>query len=224
MQPLVLHPPSLTTAQFGQLRFNTGPERRPLNRSWSTNARGCSPRAAFPSQSMSGSPPAEEEPSVTSTEATSANPPTSEPAGEAEETTTRTTTTTEDVSSSSSITATTTATTTGTAQPLPAASEPPSTAHIPPKYEDQSAAPYPTSPRAIAGAASLLPPFEASVPGPATRSLTQKSTRRTKAHVASACVNCKKKHLGCDPARPCRRCVLAGKAVGTHVSSSLVEC
>jgi hypothetical protein len=26
-------------------------------------------------------------------------------------------------------------------------------------------------------------------------------------------VNCKKKHLGCDPARPCRRCVLAGKAV-----------
>jgi hypothetical protein len=28
-------------------------------------------------------------------------------------------------------------------------------------------------------------------------------------------VNCKKKHLGCDPARPCRRCVLAGKAVST---------
>ncbi|EKV15701.1 hypothetical protein PDIG_13830 [Penicillium digitatum PHI26] len=48
---------------------------------------------------------------------------------------------------------------------------------------------------------------------PTGRSLVQKSTRRTKAHVASACVNCKKKHLGCDPARPCRRCVLAGKAV-----------
>ncbi|OQD98116.1 hypothetical protein PENSOL_c010G05501 [Penicillium solitum] len=47
---------------------------------------------------------------------------------------------------------------------------------------------------------------------PTGRPLAQKSTRRTKAHVASACVNCKKKHLGCDPARPCRRCVLAGKA------------
>ncbi|KAL5044161.1 hypothetical protein BDW71DRAFT_107977 [Aspergillus fruticulosus] len=46
----------------------------------------------------------------------------------------------------------------------------------------------------------------------ASRALPQKTTRRTKAHVASACVNCKKKHLGCDPARPCRRCVLSGKA------------
>ena len=38
-------------------------------------------------------------------------------------------------------------------------------------------------------------------------------THRTKSHVASACVNCKKKHLGCDSARPCRRCVLTGAAV-----------
>ncbi|KAL2009350.1 hypothetical protein VTN00DRAFT_7544 [Thermoascus crustaceus] len=61
-------------------------------------------------------------------------------------------------------------------------------------------------------------------PGPATaapgatavataaRALPPRQTRRTKAHVASACVNCKRKHLGCDSARPCRRCVLAGKA------------
>lgn len=46
------------------------------------------------------------------------------------------------------------------------------------------------------------------------RSLPPRSTRRAKAHVASACVNCKRKHLGCDSARPCRRCVLSGKAVG----------
>ncbi|KAL4925108.1 putative C6 transcription factor [Aspergillus undulatus] len=56
------------------------------------------------------------------------------------------------------------------------------------------------------------PTFGPATTGPAPRALPQKTTRRTKAHVASACVNCKKKHLGCDPARPCRRCVLSGKA------------
>jgi hypothetical protein len=40
-----------------------------------------------------------------------------------------------------------------------------------------------------------------------------RATRKTKAHVASACVNCKKKHLRCDNARPCRRCVQSGKEV-----------
>ncbi|PGH34590.1 hypothetical protein GX50_02573 [[Emmonsia] crescens] len=44
-----------------------------------------------------------------------------------------------------------------------------------------------------------------------TTPLPPRSTRRAKAHVASACVNCKRKHLGCDSARPCRRCVSAGK-------------
>lgn len=210
MQPLVLHPPSLTTAQFGQPRFNSAPERLPLNRSWSTNARGCSPRASFPCQSMSGSPPAEEEePSVTPKESKSAYPPTSVPVATTAAATTTITTTAEDVSSSVSPT-----TAAATAQPLPAASEPPA-AQIPPIYGDQGTQRYATSPRLLAGAAYPLPALEASVSGPATRSLTQKSTRRTKAHVASACVNCKKKHLGCDPARPCRRCVLAGKAVST---------
>jgi len=37
--------------------------------------------------------------------------------------------------------------------------------------------------------------------------------RRTKAHVASACVNCKKAHLSCDVQRPCGRCVASGKQV-----------
>ncbi|OJD15214.1 hypothetical protein AJ78_04513 [Emergomyces pasteurianus Ep9510] len=44
-----------------------------------------------------------------------------------------------------------------------------------------------------------------------TTPLPPRSTRRAKAHVASACVNCKRKHLGCDSARPCRRCISAGK-------------
>ncbi|CAO2650428.1 Nn.00g017200.m01.CDS01 [Neocucurbitaria sp. VM-36] len=38
-----------------------------------------------------------------------------------------------------------------------------------------------------------------------------KPARRTKAHVASACVNCKKAHLSCDIQRPCGRCVASGK-------------
>ncbi|EME40882.1 hypothetical protein DOTSEDRAFT_74440 [Dothistroma septosporum NZE10] len=35
--------------------------------------------------------------------------------------------------------------------------------------------------------------------------------RKSKAHVASACVNCKKAHLSCDVNRPCARCVASGK-------------
>jgi hypothetical protein len=54
------------------------------------------------------------------------------------------------------------------------------------------------------------------------RPLPPRSTRRAKAHVASACVNCKRKHLGCDSARPCRRCVLAGKAVSVAEPFSLM--
>ncbi|KAH8700808.1 hypothetical protein BGW36DRAFT_357452 [Talaromyces proteolyticus] len=57
------------------------------------------------------------------------------------------------------------------------------------------------------------PPQTYGVPATSTvRPLPPRSTRRAKAHVASACVNCKRKHLGCDSARPCRRCVLSGKA------------
>merc|ERR1711881_295174 len=39
----------------------------------------------------------------------------------------------------------------------------------------------------------------------------QRTTRRTKAHVAKACQNCKKAHLSCDEQRPCTRCVASGK-------------
>jgi hypothetical protein len=45
-----------------------------------------------------------------------------------------------------------------------------------------------------------------------------KPARRTKAHVASACVNCKKAHLSCDVQRPCGRCVASGKQVSFPLS------
>ncbi|EER24571.1 Fungal Zn binuclear cluster domain containing protein [Coccidioides posadasii C735 delta SOWgp] len=58
----------------------------------------------------------------------------------------------------------------------------------------------------------ILPALGSAAPvPPRTTALPPRSTRRAKAHVASACVNCKRKHLGCDSARPCRRCVVAGK-------------
>lgn len=46
-----------------------------------------------------------------------------------------------------------------------------------------------------------------------------KPARRTKAHVASACVNCKKAHLSCDVQRPCGRCVASGKQVSPQTLS-----
>ena len=39
--------------------------------------------------------------------------------------------------------------------------------------------------------------------------------RRAKAHVPSACVNCKRKHLACETKRPCNRCLQTGKEVST---------
>ena len=51
--------------------------------------------------------------------------------------------------------------------------------------------------------------------------ISPRATRKQKAHVASACVNCKKKHLRCDAARPCRRCIQSGKEVGQLPSPSL---
>ncbi|KAH8656764.1 hypothetical protein BGZ61DRAFT_486536 [Ilyonectria robusta] len=38
-----------------------------------------------------------------------------------------------------------------------------------------------------------------------------KSQRKTKGHVASACVPCKRTHLRCDAQRPCSRCITNGK-------------
>ncbi|KAH9810479.1 GAL4-like Zn(II)2Cys6 (or C6 zinc) binuclear cluster DNA-binding domain [Teratosphaeria destructans] len=55
-----------------------------------------------------------------------------------------------------------------------------------------------------------LPQHGHSVPTTAGPSASRGS-RRSKAHVASACINCKRAHLSCDVQRPCTRCVAAGK-------------
>ncbi|PTB80406.1 hypothetical protein M440DRAFT_1125210 [Trichoderma longibrachiatum ATCC 18648] len=49
---------------------------------------------------------------------------------------------------------------------------------------------------------------QAAEPQPLTSPKTQ---RKTKGHVASACVPCKKAHLRCDAQRPCSRCLGNGK-------------
>lgn len=46
-----------------------------------------------------------------------------------------------------------------------------------------------------------------------TTASTPKAGRKAKAHVASACMNCKRAHLSCDTQRPCTRCVTSGKQV-----------
>ena len=50
------------------------------------------------------------------------------------------------------------------------------------------------------------------------------TARRAKAHVPSACVNCKKKHLACETRRPCNRCVQAGKQVGFCKNAWIILC
>lgn len=86
---------------------------------------------------------------------------------------------------------------------------------IPQPPPNQSAPPLDGFPPVNEGPSPhLLPAFGAPASiAPRATALPPRSTRRAKAHVASACVNCKRKHLGCDSARPCRRCVVAGKEV-----------
>ena len=47
--------------------------------------------------------------------------------------------------------------------------------------------------------------------------------RRAKAHVPSACVNCKKKHLACETKRPCNRCMQTGKEVSDVAINILLD-
>ncbi|KAI1813204.1 hypothetical protein GGS20DRAFT_494938 [Poronia punctata] len=55
-------------------------------------------------------------------------------------------------------------------------------------------------------------PIPTNPPGPENPPFTSpKSQRKTKGHVASACVPCKRAHLRCDAQRPCSRCLSNGK-------------
>lgn len=86
------------------------------------------------------------------------------------------------------------------------------------QQQQQHPAPYPAPFPGHQSMAYVAGPVAAPVPSPPGiryqgQQLSPQATRKNKAHVASACVNCKKKHLRCDNARPCRRCVQSGKEV-----------
>ena len=68
-------------------------------------------------------------------------------------------------------------------------------------------------PASCQSGSSLAITTSASEPRYALSPVSPRAARKPKAHVASACINCKKKHLRCDNARPCRRCVQSGKEV-----------
>jgi hypothetical protein len=216
MQSLVLPPTALTSTQFGHPRFSSASERLALNYTLPTNARLCNPRDLPPVHPMSSSVPAEG-PLETSRHV---RPP--------PHTTGLPTVTAVPVTAP----AVTTASVSETA--LASGSSGPATGHTsafqqyvaqttreeirPPFIFNEnvsgSQAPLRTTEQRAAQEPSTTfssSTFGTSPTGTATRALLPKGTRRTKAHVASACVNCKKKHLGCDPARPCRRCLLSGK-------------
>ena len=79
---------------------------------------------------------------------------------------------------------------------------------------------YPPPPGSYQAASGVLSSSVGAVESRFTLSpLSPRATRKPKAHVASACVNCKKKHLRCDNSRPCRRCVQSGKEVSPSQNS-----
>jgi hypothetical protein len=112
---------------------------------------------------------------------------------------------------------------------LPAILQPdPSTAYAPslgerplygPLHPPNYSTPYTSAPMlAYAGASvAIAAPSPTEMRFPQSQ-ISPRTTRKNKAHVASACINCKKKHLRCDNARPCHRCIQSGKEVRTAFS------
>lgn len=235
MQSLILPPaPFITTPQFGLPRLDPDRERIILSRPRSTHARGYSPRALPPPRLMSGSGSGsgpKDDPLDVSGHARRqrhADLDFPEPLA-----TTRPAMTTAATAATTSTAVPTTTTTTppgSLATPtLPAPSSHDKAHGSLSSLHDEPSPRWPPPPYAFQGLSQpqelSYPPGPVSVttsssPGTATAGLSQKPTRRTKAHVASACVNCKKKHLGCDAARPCRRCVLSGKAVSSSINQT----
>ncbi|KAI5917235.1 hypothetical protein F4810DRAFT_67188 [Camillea tinctor] len=71
---------------------------------------------------------------------------------------------------------------------------------------------YPLPPVAGPSLGATPYPIPGNPQGPESSPFTSpKSQRKTKGHVASACVPCKRAHLRCDAQRPCSRCLSNGK-------------
>ncbi|EME78294.1 uncharacterized protein MYCFIDRAFT_178452 [Pseudocercospora fijiensis CIRAD86] len=94
------------------------------------------------------------------------------------------------------------------------AAQAPGNARSPPSF------PPPTSAAAVATSSQSQPTSAAPTAWqpsaenePSTRPTSSRGGRKSKAHVASACINCKRAHLSCDVNRPCARCVASGKQV-----------
>lgn len=88
---------------------------------------------------------------------------------------------------------------------------------VPSSAFDQAGARVDPSNEQIRTAAPSIP----ATPSTAGPSASVRGGRRAKAHVASACINCKRAHLSCDVQRPCTRCVASGKEVGAEWTRTL---
>ncbi|KAF7167852.1 hypothetical protein CNMCM5623_001015 [Aspergillus felis] len=198
MQSLVLPPTALVSTQFGHPKFSSASERLALNYTLPTNARLCNPRDLPPVHPMSSSVPAED-PLETPRHVRPTPHSTGLPTVTAVSVTAP---------------AVTTASVSETA--LASGSSGPATGHTsafqqyvaqvtreeirPPFIFNETApnsqAPLGTTEQRAAQEPSTTFPSSSFGTSPPARELLPKGTRRTKAHVASACVNCKKKHLG----------------------------
>ena len=65
----------------------------------------------------------------------------------------------------------------------------------------------------LGSATGAYPPTSYAQPPTIHQRTISQDARKTKTHVASACVNCKRAHLSCDVQRPCARCIASGKQV-----------
>ncbi|KAJ0418492.1 hypothetical protein BJY00DRAFT_177573 [Aspergillus carlsbadensis] len=219
MQSLVLPPASFVAPDFGRLQY-FGSERLPLNQSRTANARRSTPRDLPPPSSMSRPAPVEDPLDTLRNVRRPVYPELPQPVTTVAVTTAGGTVPSTSISASGSIISPISPDLTighGSALHRIGTGPGDDTSRQPLTYNE--AFPSARLPQSLTVQPSSQPStatypqstFGASTAGPASRTLPQKTTRRTKAHVASACVNCKKKHLGCDPARPCRRCVLSNK-------------
>jgi len=81
-------------------------------------------------------------------------------------------------------------------------------------YQPQMVRGYPTPDGAYPTGPGMQPAQPTTVLGSSTPGpKPAKQQRRTKAHVVTACHNCKKAHLSCEEQRPCQRCKSSGKTV-----------